>query len=144
MNIFTVVSGQTGGNFSSPVYFNGNVYFSPVQDSVQAFQLSNGLLSTSPTSKSAVTYGGRGGTLAISANGNANGILWALQTTGSASPGVLHAYAAGNLGNELYNSNQAGPRDSLDVWSKFSLPLVANGKVFISSVSQLTIYGLLP
>jgi fibronectin type 3 domain-containing protein len=144
VNIFTNVTGQTGGNFSSPVYFNGSVYFSPVQDNIQAFQLSNGLLSTTPTSRSAATYGGRGGTMAVSANGSASGILWALQTTGSASPGVLHAYDAGNLGNELYNSSQAGPRDTLDIWSKFSLPLVANGKVFVNSVSQLTVYGLLP
>jgi len=67
-----------------------------------------------------------------------------LQTTGTASPGVLYAYDATNLTNELYNSNQAGTRDALDVWLKFTVPVVANGKVFISSVSQLTVYGLLP
>jgi hypothetical protein len=45
---------------------------------------------------------------------------------------------------ELYNSDQAGPRDTLDVAAKFSIPLVANGHVFVGSVSQLTVYGLLP
>ena len=144
VNIFTNVTGKEGGNFGSPVYFSGRVYFSPVQDNVQAFQLSNGLLSTSPTSRSSATYGGRGGTLAISANGSANGILWTLQSNGTASPGVLHAYDASSLTTELYNTSQAGSRDTLDAWSKFSLPLVANGKVFVSSVSQLTVYGLLP
>ena len=67
-----------------------------------------------------------------------------MQTNGTNSPGVLHAYDSRNLTNELYNSSQAGSRDTLDAWAKFSLPLVANGKVFVSSVRQLTAYGLLP
>ena len=45
---------------------------------------------------------------------------------------------------QLYNSDQAGSRDTLDVAAKFSVPLVANGKVFVGSMSQLTVYGLLP
>ena len=77
VNIFTESTGEEGGNFSSPVYFNGRVYFAPVEGNVQAFQLSSGLLSTTPTSRTSATYDGRGGTMAISANGNTNGILWA-------------------------------------------------------------------
>jgi hypothetical protein len=84
----------TGGNFSAPVYFNGSVHFAPVQGPVQAFSLSNGLLSTSPTSKTTLVYGGRGGTTAISAYGSSSGILWALQPGGRGN-GTLHAYAAG-------------------------------------------------
>lgn len=82
--------------------------------------------------------------MAVSANGNSSGILWALQSRGAVSPGVVYAYDATNLTNELYNSSQAGTRDTLDIWLKFTMPLVANGKVFISSASQLTVYGLLP
>ena len=83
--------GAEGGNFSSPVYFNGYVYFSPVAGTVQAFQLTNGLLSTAPTSQSSEIYSpvapgtGRGGTMSISANGSSNGILWTLQDTGTTS-----------------------------------------------------------
>ena len=40
--------GMTGGNFSVSVYFNGFVYFSPVDGTIQAVQLSNGLLSQRP------------------------------------------------------------------------------------------------
>jgi hypothetical protein len=146
-----------GGNFSSPVYFNGSVYFSPVNHTVQAFSLTNGRLSTSPTSQSPETYGvggtncngncpDRGGTMSISANGTSNGILWTLQTQGiqSGIPGILHAYDATNLANELYNSNQAGTRDQLNDWDKFTVPIVANGHVYVASNNQLTIYGLLP
>ena len=138
------------GNFSSPVYFNGYVYFSAVNDALKAFQLSNGLLSTAPVSQSAAIYPVRGGSFAVSANGNANGILWAIQNLGlsadsdAGTPGVLFAYDANNLANELYDSNQAGGRDTLDAAAKFAVPLVANGKVFVAGQTQLIAYGLLP
>ena len=139
-------SDELGGNFSSPVYFNGYVYFAAVNDRLKAFQLTNGLLSISPTSQSSVTYPYRGGSFAISANGSSNGILWAMQdnTFGTPDNGVLRAYDAGNLTNELYNTSQGGTRDALDVANKFSIPLVANGKVFVVSHTQLIAYGLLP
>jgi hypothetical protein len=144
VNIFQNNLGQEGGNFSSPVYWNGSVYFAPVAGAVQAFKLTNGLLSTSPTSSTSQTYSGRGGTMSISANGASNGILWTLQTGGASVPGILHAYDATDLSKELYNSNQAGARDNLDEWDKFTVPVVANGEVFVTSTSQLTVYGLLP
>jgi hypothetical protein len=132
------------GNDSAPIYFNGFVYFSPINDTVKAFRLTNGLLSIAPVSQSSTIYAFPGGTLAISANGNANGVLWAVQRTGTTTPGVLRAYDAANLGLELYNSNQVGSRDVLDAAAKFSVPLVVNGKVFVASQGQLTAYGLLP
>ena len=143
-NVFTGGSGLLKGNFSSPVYFNGRVYFGGVSDNLKAFDLSSGLLSAAPTSHTAATFGYPGGMFAVSANGNTNGILWAVERRGAASPGALHAYDAANLGNELYNSDQAGSRDTLDIAMKFSIPTVANGKVFVAGVSQLTVYGLLP
>jgi len=131
------------GNFSSPVYFNGNVYFSPINDTVQVFPLTNGLLSSSPSSHSSAIYSYPGGEMAISANGSSNGILWAVQYI-QTTPGVLHAYDAANLANELYNSSQAGTRDTMDLAVKFSTPAVANGEVFVGGNSSLVVYGLLP
>jgi hypothetical protein len=142
--IFTVVVGIEGGNYSAPVYFGENVYFSPVSDHMQAFGLTNGLLSTNPSSATAALYAERGGMMSISGNGTTNGILWALQSQGNASPGTLHAYDAANLARELYNSDQAGTRDTLSPWWKCSAPVVVNGKVFVAGVGQLTVYGLLP
>ncbi len=131
------------GNFSAPAFFNGSVYFAAVNDNLKAFQLSNGTLSSSPSSQSAETYPNRGGSFAISANGTSYGILWAVQDN-SPSNGVLTAYDASNLSNELYNSSQAGSRDTLGVATKFSIPLVANGKVFVVANGQIVAYGLLP
>ncbi|MGO9896122.1 MAG: choice-of-anchor D domain-containing protein [Bryobacteraceae bacterium] len=138
------------GNFSTPVYFNGYVYFGAVNDTLKAFQLTNGQLSTAPTSQSATIYGIRGASFAISANSASNGIIWALQNNGASAdndvgnPGVLFAYNASDLSTELYNSSQAGSRDTLDNAVKFSIPLVANGKVFVAGQTQLTVFGLLP
>jgi chitodextrinase len=143
VNIFPNGSPITG-NFSAPVYFNGTVYFSPISDVLQAFRVTNGLLSTSPTSETSDVFAFPGGMISVSANGNTNGIVWAVQRNGDTSPGVLKAYDATNLANELYSSDQYGTRDTLDVAAKFSLPLVANGKVYVASKSQFAIYGLLP
>ena len=82
--------------------------------------------------------------MAVSDNNNTNAILWAIQNNGTTTPGVLFAYDATNLADELYDSNESGSRDTLDFAAKFSIPLVANGKVFVSSQSNLTAYGLLP
>jgi hypothetical protein len=132
------------GNFSAPVYFDGYVYFAAVNDALKAFQLTNGLLSTAPTSQSLAIYPVRGGSFAISASGNANGILWAIQNNDVTTPGVLFAYDANNLANEFYDSNQAGARDALEPAVKFTIPLIANGKVFVTTQTQLNAFGLLP
>jgi hypothetical protein len=141
------------GNYSAPVYFNGTIYFGPIRDNIQSFRLTNGLLSTSPASVTTDIFNYPGATLAISANGSSDGILWAIQrngdcgvllTCGSAAPGVLKAFDATNLGRMLYSSDQMPTRDAFDFATKFSVPLVANGKVFVASMGRLTVYGLLP
>jgi len=142
----------TTGNFKAPVFFNGHVYFSADSDNIKAFAVTNGLLSTSPTSQTSLLPGYPGATLAISANGSTGAILWAVERfgtdqtgSGTVAPGVLHAYDANNLASELYNSNQAaGGRDAMDFAAKWAAPLIANGRVFVASNSQLAIYGLLP
>jgi hypothetical protein len=151
VNVFPTGNSFNTGNYSKPSYFNGRVYFAPVSGPVMAFNLTNGLLSTSPSSESPEVYNGktstfsaRGGETAVSANGSSNGILWGLQSNGDSVPGTLHAYDPANLANEFWNSDQAGTRDQLDPWLKFTAPLVANGRVYVVSQGNLTAYGLLP
>jgi outer membrane protein assembly factor BamB len=143
---FTKKLGYSGGNFSAPVYFNGRVYFGAVNDNIQAFSLRIGRLSTKPVSRTAASFGSRGAALSVSAASatDPNGILWALQYNGSVKPGVLHAYRASDLRVELWNSNQAGSRDSPGAWTKFSVPTIANGKVYVAGIDRLSVYGLLP
>ena len=106
--------------------------------------LSGGLLSTAPASQASTAFGFPGATPAISANGGTNGIVWVIQRNGSTAPAILHAYDATNVSSEFYNSEQAGSRDALDIGIEFTVPTVANGKVYVGTNSQLTVFALLP
>ena len=132
-----------GGIFCSPAVWQNHVYFGAVSDVLKEYQLSNGLLSTTPHSSASVTFAFPGATPAVSSSGTTNGILWALQFQGSSSA-ILHAYDATNLTRELYNSTQAGTRDDAGPGIKFAVPTTANGRVYIGTQSQLIGYGLLP
>jgi hypothetical protein len=102
-----------------------------------------GLLSTSPTSQSSITYGYPGATPVVSANGSTNGLLWMLSTV-QCCQAVLHVYDAANLLRELYNSTQNAKRDQAGIAAKLAVPAVANGKVYIGTSTELDVYGLLP
>lgn len=130
--------------FGTPAYFNNTVYTAANRDSLKAYTLSNGQLSFS--SQSMNTFGWPGASPVISANGSTNGIVWALETNGSGSPAVLHAYSAENVSIELYNSKseQNGARDNPGPAVKFTVPIVANGKVYVGSTDHVSVFGLLP
>ncbi len=128
-----------GGVYAAPAYFNNMVYYGPVGYNIQAFTISNGKLSTSPSAQTAMGFDYPGATPSISANGTSNGIVWAEAVAQTA---VLHAFDATNL-NELYNSNQAGGRDQFG-GNKFITPMIANGKVFVGTPTGVAVFGLLP
>lgn len=138
--------GAIRSSFGTPAYWNGNVYFLGSGDALKAFSLTNGLLSTSPTSHAVNGFGFPGATPSVSANGTINGIVWALQNDAAGSgPAVLHAYDATNVATELYNSNQAAAgRDTAGFAVKFTVPTVVNGKVYVGTATELDVFGLLP
>lgn len=140
-NIYQEIDGQLGSSeFGKPSYFNNTVYFGAVGDHLKAFPISGAKLALTPSSQSTATFAYPGTTPTISANGATNGIVWAVENGATA---VLHAYDAGNLTNELYNSNQAGSRDQFG-GNKFITPMVANGKVFVGTPNSVAVFGLLP
>jgi hypothetical protein len=131
----------SGGVWSTPAYFNGTVYYAPVGGPLMAFALSNAMLGTSPSSQTPTSFAYPGSAPAVSANGSANGIVWAYENSGSGSA-VLHAYAAANLANELYNSTQApNSRDSFGAANKFITPTIADGKVLVGTPSGVAVFG---
>lgn len=127
-------------DFSTAVYWNGNVYFVGNQDVVKQFQLNNGQLSAAPVHSGTHVYGYPGANMSVSSNGTGNGILWSIEAGGV---NVLHAYDATDVSKELYNSSQAGGRDQFGTAIRFTVPTVINGKVFVAGGSQLAGFGLL-
>jgi len=109
------------------------------------------------------SFGFPGPSPAISATGTANGVVWALDNhqyctnqSNGCGPAVLHAYDATSL-VELWNSSMVAG-DAAGNAVKFSVPSIANGKVYVgtrgnntggalgsTSVSgELDVYGLQP
>ncbi len=142
----------TGGLWSSPAYWNNTLYYWSNHDTLQAFPLTNGQMPTSATSSSSFSVGFPGATPAVSSNGATNGILWAIDSTNygppyqpTALPAVLHAFDPTNVANEFWNSTMAANgRDKAGQAVKFTVPTIANGKVYIGTETELDVYGPLP
>jgi hypothetical protein len=131
-----------GGMFSTPAAWQNKVYVSAVNDSMKCYNVSAGHLTLA--SDTGQVFGYPGSTPAVSSNGNSNAIVWTVQVDHRLSDAaVLHAYDANDLSRELYNSVQAGDRDTAGASVKFTVPVVANGKVYVGGGDQLTVYGLL-
>ena len=143
-NIVQEIGGQAS-SFSTPVYFNGKVYFWAVGEVPKAFSVTNGLLSSAPTDSGSDVFSFPGATPTISANGTSNAILWALtRASGTGRPGVLYAYDANQLSaGALYNSQQNSSRDGFGGGIKFVVPTVTNGKVYVGAAGQLSVFGQL-
>jgi hypothetical protein len=130
-----------GGIWSMPAYYQGRVYFGASGGPIRAFQFSKAVLSSTPASTTGIAFPYPGATPSISANGSANGILWAVENN---SPAVLHAYLATNLAQELYNTSQAANgRDHFGSGNKFMVPTIANGKVYVGTPNGVAAFGLL-
>ena len=150
--------------FSTAAFFNNALYIAGVSGPLKsfAFNTTTGLFNTAQTSQSAGTFGFPGATPSVSARGTTNGIVWAIdngQYCTQQSPGcgaaVLHAFDATQLSSELWNSTQAAG-DSAGNAVKFTVPTVANGKVYIGTrgndtgnggttiPGEIDVYGLKP
>jgi hypothetical protein len=139
--VVQTIPGQISPCFSTPVYFNNRVFFAGSGNALKAFALTNGLLSTTPVSAGPRSFSSPGATPFVSANGTNNGIVWALL---NASPAILAAYNPANLSVEIYNTSlAAGSRDRLTNGVKFTLPIVANGKVYTGGQRGVAVLGLL-
>jgi len=129
--------------FGTPAFWQNSLYIAPVTDHLKSytFSPSTGQFTTAPASQSPGTFGFPGSTPSISAQGTSNGIVWA--TEKGAGPAVLHAYDATNVGTELWNSANS-TADQAGQAVKFTVPTVANGKVYVGTVGEISVYGLSP
>jgi hypothetical protein len=140
-NLFTMSNALPSGASSTPAYFNNMLYYGGIGDSVRSINVLDP--SGSPVTQSTNTLGASGATPVISANGTSTAIVWALDTTANGGP-VLHAYDATDLSSELYNSSMQAGRDAVDATATYSVPVVANGHVYVGTQTGVEVYGLLP
>jgi hypothetical protein len=140
--IVQVVSGKLASTSESTTFtfFNNAVYSAAAGDFVKTFAVSNSRLSNEPTSQSGDALGTSGAQLAISANAAVGGILWALED----STGILHAFNAANLSQEIYNSTQAAnSRDAFNATASPVSPTIAGGRVYIATKNGIVVFGQL-
>lgn len=155
------VDGPLGGYWSGGAYWQSAtttyVYYAglnsenqaPAGDNLREFTMVGGVFSPGAAVAQSPNRLTIGATPSISANGNTNGILWAIarQDLLSAKPGskpaVLYAFDATNVAHQLYSSTVNSTRDKAGAGVKFVVPTIANGKVYVPTQTELDVYGLL-
>ena len=141
-DVYQELTGALAGQeYGMPAYFDGTVYYCAMADSIRAYRIRDARLPATPTSQTANKFGYPGATPSISANGDHDAILWAIELR---DPAVLRAYDARDLTRELYNSDQAPDhRDQFGSGIKFAVPTIADGRVFVGAQSGVAVFGLL-
>ncbi|HXR32393.1 MAG TPA: putative Ig domain-containing protein [Verrucomicrobiae bacterium] len=142
------------GIFATSAFWNNTLYIAGIGGPLQqyAFNAATGLFGATPVHSSPTSFAFPGATPSLSSTPTStNGIVWALDNSAfgqgccANGPTILHAYDATNLNTELWNSSQvAGNRDQAGNAVKFTVPTVANGKVYVGTRTEVTVYGLLP
>jgi hypothetical protein len=134
-----------GSLLAAPAYWNRRVYVFANNDVLKEFTVHGGHLELT-----AKTSGGPfdpGTTPTISANGDTDGIVWTVSgRTWEIIPekiAILHAFDASDVSKELYNSDEVPDRDRAGISVRFSIPTVANGRVYVGTRSEVDVYGLL-
>lgn len=147
--------------FVTGAYWNLRYFVAGVDGPLTAYLLNPAGPQFTPNGVTSSVFGFPGSTPSISALGTQSGIAWALDNqayctdqSSSCGPAVLHAYNATNLTQELWNSSMTAG-DAAGNAVKFSVPTVANGKVYVGTrgnnngvsgtvSGELDVYGLKP
>ncbi|MGH9695065.1 MAG: pyrrolo-quinoline quinone, partial [Bryobacteraceae bacterium] len=83
--LYQELPGALGGAvFASPAWFNGTVYYGAVGDRIRAFHVNAAVLQSPPASTTDNFFEYPGATLAVSANGTNDAILWAVENANPA------------------------------------------------------------
>jgi hypothetical protein len=139
------LSAKINGLWSTPAYWNGNVYFWGSVDRLKQFTLADGKLSAAAKAIGSVTSNFPGASPVITSNGTSDGILWAIRSDGynSGGPAILYAFDATNVATQLYNSTQNAARDTAGKATKFVVPMVNAGRVYVGTEGEVDVYGSL-
>jgi hypothetical protein len=140
--------------FGTPAFWQNKLYLGGTADALSlfAFDATTGNFNTVASSQSATSFQFPGPTPSLSAQGASGGVLWAIDSSRygvpsafGTGPAILHAYDAANLSSELWNSSlAANNRDTAGNAVKFTVPTVANGKVYMGTRTEIDVFGLFP
>jgi hypothetical protein len=145
-------TGPVNGQWGTPALWQNNLYTGGQGDSLRQFVFlpATESFNTASSSQSVQNFAFPGTSPSVSSQGAANGIVWAIDVSqyGPPAPGpgpaILHAYDATNLATELWNTTMAANnRDQAGNAVKFVPPTIANGKVYVSTRTEIDVYGLL-
>ncbi len=128
------------GVYSSPAWFNNTLYYGAVSQELKAYPYSGGSFGAA-TGHSSNSFAFPGTTPSVSSDSltdATNEIIWAVESSPSS---VLYAFNSSLM--ELYDSTQAGSRDSLPTAITFPTPTIANGKVYVPTTTGVTFFGIL-
>ena len=140
--------------YSTAAFWQNTIYIAAVGQPLGAYVLnpSNSTFTTTPAWQSAHSFQFPGATPSISSQNNAQGIVWALDTnsttaanaSGTNGPAILFAYDPQNSGALLFRSDSNGAASAAGNAVKFAVPTVANGKVYVGTQTEISVFGLLP
>jgi len=140
--------------FGTPAFWQNKLFLGGTSDNLRSYDFDpvSGLFNTTSSSASGASFPFPGSSPSVSSQGADHGIAWAIDSSAygvpsshGLGPAVLHAFDAMNLATELWNSSQAAnQRDVAGNAVKFTVPTVANGKVYIGTRTEIDVYGLLP
>jgi hypothetical protein len=124
--------GDTVGK--SPVYWQGPslqyLFVSHSSSPTKSFEFTGTNIFTTPLGTASFSQSDRCGGISLSANGTTNGILWEIDSDSN-----LRVYDAVNFPKLLWTG-------SIGTYVKMTCPTIANGKVYVGTASNLTVFGV--
>ena len=133
-------------------YWNNTIYAWGDSDVLRSFSLSEAVGGSSNPLLSQGDVSGypnneQAAVVSVSSNYDTNGLVWTVKLDGDVhqfSPGELRVYDATNLSSALFTAPLMNPiTNQPDDAMKFTAPLVANGRVYIVTMSeQILVYSI--
>ena len=131
--------------FNSYVYWDNTanplLYVWGADDVMRVYRNLGGAFNTTPESVGTLPAGDDAPAISLSSNGSdpATAIIWAVPMDG-----LVRAYQATNIANEIYNTGQNASRDNAGAPIHFMAPVVADGHVYFATQdNSVQVYGLL-
>jgi hypothetical protein len=133
------------GGFGASAFWGHTLYLWGSDAALIAYPVRDGRITGPPVVAPAKSTD-PGATPVVSAHGDRDGIVWAIQTRtwrGAEQAAILHAFDAADVRRELFHSEMNSARDRAGAAVRFAIPTVAGGRVYVGGRDRVDVYGLL-